>query len=246
MPAVRSRRPPIGTLTVDDLRFAVRWSRRRRTVGITVARSGELRVAAPAGLAERRLEEAVRAKLPWVRRKLAEFEALGPPPPPLRLVAGERLPYLGRTYPIVIVVDPRRPVSLWRGRFELAAGLDGAASDALVGWYTERARGRVEERVRHFAPLVGASPDGVVVRDLGRRRWGVCDSRRRIVSFHWELALQPPELIDYVVVHELAHLHEPNHGPRFWARVAAVLPDWRRLRADLRTRAQRPRLETEL
>jgi predicted metal-dependent hydrolase len=80
---------------------------------------------------------------------------------------------------------------------------------------------------------VGASPAGVVVRDLGTRRWGVCDGRTRFVSFHWELVLQAPEIVDYVVVHELTHLHEPNHGPRFWRRVTAVMPDWKRRRAQL-------------
>ena len=63
-----------------------------------------------------------------------------------------------------------------------------------------------------YVPLVGAAPAAVVVRDLGKRRWGVCDHRTLTVSFHWQLITQPPDLVDYVVVHELAHLHEPNHG----------------------------------
>ena len=239
MPDVQLRRPPIESLAVDDLVFAVRWSRRRRTIGISVAREGGLRVLAPVGVPARKLEKAVRAKLPWVRRKLAEFEALGPPPPRLRFVGGERLPYLGRTYRLVLVdagESPGAPLALHRGRFELTRGLDGEARAAVVRWYTERARVRIGARVAHYAPLVGATPAGIVVRDLGARRWGVCDSRTRTVTFHWELVLQAPEIIDYVVVHELAHLHEPNHGPRFWRRVAAVMPDWKRRRAKLSSR----------
>jgi len=239
---VQLSRPPIESLAVDDLVFAVRWSRRRRTIGISVAREGELRVLAPVGVTARKLESAVRAKLPWVRRKLAEFEALGPPPPRLRFDAGERLPYLGRTYRLALVDAgelPGAPVTLRRGRFELARGLDGEARAAFVRWYTERARARLDARVAHYAPLVGATPAGVVVRDLGRRRWGVCDAHTRVVSFHWELVLQPPAIADYVVVHELTHLHEPNHGPRFWRRVAAVMPDWQRRRAALSSRGRR-------
>ena len=88
--------------------------------------------------------------------------------------------------------------------------------------------------MEHFCPLVGATPADLVVRDLGMRRWGVVRRARRArVSFHWELVLQPPEIIDYVVVHELAHLHEPNHGRAFWRRVEQVLPDWRTRRAWL-------------
>jgi len=238
---VKLRRTPIESLTVDDLVFAVRWSRRRRTIGISVAREGGLRVLAPAGVSARKLESTVRAKLPWVRRKLAELKALGPPPPRPRFVDGERLPYLGRTYRLALVDADElhgAPVALRRGRFELARGLDGEARAAFVHWYTERARARLDARVAHYAPLVGATPAGVVVRDLGTRRWGVCDARTRLVSFHWELVLQPPEVIDYVVVHELAHLHEPNHGPQFWRRVTVVMPDWKRRRSLLSKRGR--------
>ena len=239
---MKLRRAPIESLAVDDLVFAVRWSRRRRTIGISVAREGELRVLAPAGVPARKLESAVRAKLPWVRRKLAEFEALGPPPPGPRFVDGERLPYLGRMYRLALVdaAEPHgAPVALRRGRFELTRGLDGEARVAFAHWYTERARARLNARVAHYAPLVGATPTGIVVRDLGTRRWGICEARTRVVTFHWELVLQPPEIIDYVVVHELAHLHEPNHGPRFWRRVAAVMPDWKRRRAALSSHGHR-------
>jgi predicted metal-dependent hydrolase len=242
MRAVKLKRAPLESLRVDDLIFAVRWSRRRRTIGISVAREGGLRVLAPAGVSARKLESAVRAKLPWVRRKRAEFAALDPPPPRPRFVDGERLPYLGRTYRLVLVdADelPGAPVALRRGRFELARSLDGEARAALVRWYTEHARARIGARVAHYAPLVGAVPCGVVVRDLGVRRWGVCDARTRLVSFHWELVLQPPEIVDYVVVHELVHLHEPNHGPRFWGRVSAVMPDWKRRRGALSSRGHR-------
>jgi predicted metal-dependent hydrolase len=236
MRGVKLSRAPIESLAIDDLVFAVRWSRRRRTIGISVAREGELRVLAPVRVPAHKLESVVRAKLPWVRRKLAEFEALGPPPPRLRYVDGERLPYLGRSHRLVLVEagePPAAPFALRRGCFELARGLDGEARAVVVHWYSERAQARISARVAHYAPLVGAAPAGVVVRDLGTRRWGVCDGRTRIVSFHWELVLQPPAIIDYVVVHELAHLHEPNHGPRFWRHVTAVMPDWKPRRARL-------------
>jgi predicted metal-dependent hydrolase len=236
---VRTARPPIDSLTVDGLCFAVSWSRRRRTIGLTVARDGGLRVLAPAGVSARHLEAVVRAKLPWVRRKLAEFEAMGPPQAAPDLVDGERLPYLGRSHVLRVVDGPSVPFALRRGRFELDRGLDGDARAVVVAWYTARAREHLGARVAAFAPLVGAAPDGVVVRDLGARRWGVCDRRLGLVSFHWELVLQPPAAVDYVVVHELCHLHEANHQQAFWRRVAAVLPDWKERRALLKSPGRR-------
>jgi predicted metal-dependent hydrolase len=231
---VSLRRAPIDSLTVDDLRFSVRWSARRKTIGITVKRDGELVVAAPSRTSARRLEAVVRDKLPWVRRKLAEFEALGPPPQPRRVVAGELFPYLGRDYPLVLVDRPLEPVAFTGAALAVDRSLDGDARAAVVAWYRERASARVDEAVARFSPLVGAAPGQVVVRDLGTRRWGVCDHRTRTVSFHWHLVTLPPELIDYVVVHELVHLHEPNHGPGFWRRVHDVLPDCKERRRELR------------
>jgi predicted metal-dependent hydrolase len=230
---VSPRRPPLDSLTVDDLRFAVRWSARRRTVGITVKRDGSLTVAAPVRTPQSRIESVVREKLPWVRRKLAEFAALGPPQQPRQVVAGELFPYLGREYRLTLADAPERPVTLAGEALAVDRGLDGEARGALLAWYRERATEYVEAAVARHVPLVGAAPAAVVVRDLGTRRWGVCDHRTLTVSFHWQLVTQAPDLIDYVVVHELAHLHEPNHRPEFWQRVADVLPDYKQRRKRL-------------
>jgi hypothetical protein len=234
-----SPRAPIDTLIIDDLRFSVRRSTRRRTIGITVRRDGELVVAAPARASERRLEAVVREKLPWVRRKLAEFAALGPPPTPREAVVGELFPFLGRDYRLTLADAPAQPVALGEvapgeGTLEVDRALDGEARAAVLAWYQARATEYVETAVARFVPLVGAAPAAVVVRDLGKRRWGVCDHGKLTVSFHWHLVTLPPELIDYVVVHELAHLHEPNHGPGFWRRVQDVLPDCKQRRRRLR------------
>jgi hypothetical protein len=236
---MRLRRAPLDSLTVDGLTFAVRWSRRRRTVGITVTRDGDLQVDAPSGTSARMLEDLVRGKVPWVRRKLAEFATREPPAEPRRFVEGEALPYLGRLHQLVLIDEGSAPVGLRRGRFELSRSLDGQARAAMVAWYTKRAQTRIEDRIAHFAPLVGAAPAGLVVRDLGRRRWGVCQCATRVVTFHWELVMQPPRILDYVVVHELAHLLEPNHGRGFWQQVERVLPDWKERRRWLALHGRR-------
>jgi len=92
-------------------------------------------------------------------------------------------------------------------------------------------------RVAHFAAVVGVAPPPLTVKDM-RSRWGSCSAKGR-VSLHWGLVLLDPALLDYVVVHELCHLRELNHGPAFWRRVAAVLPDWRERRKRLRVEGRR-------
>ena len=234
-------------LTIEGLEFAVRRSPRRRTIGITVERDGTLRLAVPSRCSRRSLEQAVHGKLDWVRRKLDEFEAMGPPPPPRRFRAGERLPYRGRWYEVreTPAGDGQATaltaaVALRRGRFELRLPAGGATDDvtreAFVAWYTARARDVLAERIDFFARSSCVMPDAIRVRDMGHR-WGTCDSRGGVLSFHWQCVLLPARILDYIVVHELMHLQEPNHGPRFWERVEAVLPDWKERRRWLRTDA---------
>jgi hypothetical protein len=173
----------------------------------------------------------VRDKLPWVRRKLDEMAAR-PLPPVRSYVDGERLPYLGSTYRLSLTPDGDVPVRLYRGRFLMdpAAAADGRRH--MIDWYTRRAGTLLAARVDHFAPAVGAAPASVRVKDLGRR-WGTCDAHGRL-RFHWETVLFPRQMLDYIVVHELAHLRELNHSPRFWAHVERVLPDYRERRSWLR------------
>jgi predicted metal-dependent hydrolase len=224
----------VDSLSVEELTFRIRWSSRRRTVGITVQPDGGLVVAAPLGCRMRRLEAVVQAKLPWVRRKLAEMAAR-PAAPQRSYVDGERLPYLGASYRLLLVEDGGVPVRLYRGRFlmEPAAAAEGRRH--MIDWYARRADPLLAGRLAHFSPLVGVAPASVRVQDLGRR-WGTCDAHGRL-RFHWEVVLFPPTMIDYIVVHELTHLHELNHSPRFWKRVERVLPDYRERRAWLRQNA---------
>jgi len=157
------------SMTLDELTFEVRVSRRRKTIGIIVHRTGRLSLALPYRCPLTAVEAAARKKLPWVRRKLA--------------------------------------------------------------WYTARGRDWVEKRMAIFAPLVGAEPAVLSVRDLGRR-WGSCSAKGK-VSFHWQIMLFPPLIADYVIVHELAHLRELNHGKEYWRLVEAIIPDYRERRAWL-------------
>ena len=234
----------IDSLTLEEFVFAVRWSRRRKTIGISVARGGALALAVPVGCSRRRLETAVRAKLPWVRVKLAELDQLGEPQPPRQYVDGETFSYLGRTYSLHLVAKPHgakphgaknqgsSPLRLYRGRFELDRAAAGEGRERFVAWYTEHGRRWAAARGAEHAPRVGVTPTVVRVRELGRR-WGSC-SAKGVVDLHWAIMLLPAHVADYVIVHELAHLRELNHGAGFWHLVAEVMPDYRQHRLWLK------------
>ena len=99
--------------------------------------------------------------------------------------------------------------------------------------YIRRAGLELPEKVAHYARLMGVSPTGITITGA-RTRFGSCSAKGR-VSFSWRLMQYPEEAVDYVVVHELAHLRYMDHSPRFYGVVAQVLPDWRERRALLKT-----------
>lgn len=224
----------IETLTVDDLEFEVRWSPRRKTLQITVDREGELVVSAPEGTDPARMEEFIREKQFWIYTKLAEKEALRQPVTAKEFVNGEGFPYLGRSYRLLLVDEQDVPLKLERGRFSLLREDAADGRRLFINWYTKHARPWLARRVGRFTPLVGVVPSRVEVRDLGFR-WGSC-GESGTVNFHWASILLPPSVIEYIIVHELVHLHESHHTPEFWRRVERALPDFEALRERLAMR----------
>lgn len=221
----------IPVLNVDDLRFDVVLSARRRTMELSVERNGDLVIRAPEGATRARLEAFIREKRTWIYRKVAEKEALRRAVPVREYVTGEGFPYLGRSYRLLLVNQQDVPLRLEAGRFRLLRSEAARGRSHFIHWYTEHARVWLRRRVEALAPRVGAEPSAVEVRDLGYR-WGSC-GRGRTLNFNWAIILLPPAIVEYVVVHELAHLRERNHTPAFWRSVERVLPDYARRKAWL-------------
>ena len=166
------------------------------------------------------------ASQPWLAARVAEAErpsALGLDRPGVVWLGGEPLPVVRRGS-----VGPRpaagRPGAALRGGRLVVSGTDAAAAAAIERWYRREARARLETGVAAEAPVLGVRPARVTVRDTASR-FGSCSSTGTL-SFSWRLVVAPPAVLDYVVVHELCHLREPNHSRRFWRLVESRRPDW--------------------
>lgn len=221
----------VESLRIEDLQFSVRRSARRRTMQITVERNGELRLCAPPEVDEAGLRAFVLEKRFWIYTKLAEKDRLQRQAPRKEFVGGEGFLYLGRSYRLKLVDAQDVPLKLTGGRFCLRRDAQPAAREHFIRWYSHRARVWLSERVAEYQSRLEASPAGVKVQDLGYR-WGSC-GKGDWLYFHWKAVLLPARIAEYVVVHEIAHLHEPHHTPAFWLRVERAMPDYAQRKAWL-------------
>lgn len=220
---------------VDGLVFDVFSRPRRSTLEISVERDASLSLKVPEQATMGQVEAFVAAKRGWIFRKLAEKDALFHPPIVKQLVDGEGFAYLGRSHRLLLVDDQDVPAKLERGRLRVRrsdASSDGVA--VLRRWYQSTGSSWLARRVQPWAARMGAGDVSIDVAGLGYR-WGSVGKANR-VNIHWATLQLPPGLIDYVLVHELAHLEETKHTPRFWQLVGRVLPDFEQCKDTLARR----------
>lgn len=178
-----------------------------------------------------RLRAFVLEKRFWIYTKLAEQDRLQRKVPRKAFVGGEGFLYLGRSPRLRLVDEQGVPLKLAAGRFCLRRDASPAARESFVRWYCERAKTWLSSRVADYQVRMQVSPAGVKVQDLGYR-WGSC-GKGNWLYFHWKAILLPARIAEYVVVHEIAHLHEPHHSPAFWQRVERSMPDYAQRKAWL-------------
>ena len=222
--------------TVDEIAFSVVRSR-RRTADIVVERDGSVVIRAPETVSDAMIDEAVRTKASWIHRAIAEWEELNAARRRRHFLQGSSFPYLGRNYRLRLVDPAHAALSLRNGWFELSERVlsqtgESGARKAFRDFYNAHLEPILSERVARAAPKVDVCPGPVAVRELGYH-WASCGPSGTL-SFNWKLAMAPTTVIDYVVVHELCHLKELNHSPRFWRLVARACPDYAAQRRWLR------------
>lgn len=193
---------------------------------ITVERTGELILSAPPEVGIEKLREFISEKRFWIYTKLAEKDRLQKVVQSKSYVDGEGFLYLGRSYRLRLVEEQDVALKLLNGRFRLRRDLVENARTHLIQWYSARAKLWLWNKVQDYTARMEVRPMGLKVQDLGYR-WGSCGKGERLY-FHWKTILLPPPIAEYVVVHELAHLHQPLHTADFWQRVERAMPDYER------------------
>ena len=233
---------PLRRVLLAGQAVEFRFERRhRRTIGIRI-NEHELSVAAPMRAPWRDIEGFLHEKSRWILGKLAARAAAGKPSV-LFGESGESLPLHGHEVTL-LVSQGKRAVNLFGAGLHVCAPEPhrrGAVRDLLLKWLKARALEVLAPRVAHYAARVSLPPPPLKLSNA-RTQWGVCMASGRI-RLSWRLVHLDPELADYVVAHEVAHLVELNHSERFWALVEWLYPHWREARERIeRAAATLPKL----
>lgn len=237
-----SKRPLSQPLAIEQrsielggkiISYTLKRSTRRRSIGLQINDEG-LTVSMPLRASEKWLYSVLQERAAWVLEKLETWQSKQAPVQ--RWDDGETVLFRGENFTLRIVSGLVRAAPQLTASELIIPVYDTANRKVIVrkllNWYKQEAEQVFRECVEHFAPLMQVAPKALKLTSA-RTQWGSC-TVEGVIRLNWQLVTMPLHLIDYVVVHELAHLVEMNHSPAFWNIVEQACPDYRQIRAELR------------
>ncbi|MTI83044.1 MAG: M48 family metallopeptidase [Firmicutes bacterium] len=211
--------------------------RKRKTMEIQVHPPGTVKVIVPAGTSKQAILTVVKSKENWLTKKLNELKDIGCLPAERELVTGASLFYLGSKYQLEVQKTSNVKVisvRLQPGKLLVVTPTkdQGKIKEALEQWYRKKAAVEISERVQYYAVGLKKAPTEIKIKHQ-KRRWGSCTGAGKLL-FNWRCIMAPGPILDYVIVHEMCHLHYMNHSKDFWGLVGSIIPDYKERRAWLK------------
>src|SRR2546427_1615686 len=205
-----------------DLIYQVEKSE-RKTLSIYVEKNGRVLVKAPRDVPQKTLEKIIKLKQYWIYKSIAELQELNRTGVSREIANGEGFLFMGKSYRLRIEEGLNRPLRLSQGYFMLDLRQVENARRHFIEFYRQRGKEYIVDRVNRIKERLGVNPKVIRVMDL-RNRWA--SRTEKGLNFHWKVMLAPMTVIDYIIVHELAHYVKPGHGADFWKLVESVMPNY--------------------
>ena len=207
----------------QDIDFNLQRNK-RKTVSIYVEPNGEINILAPEKISEDDLNQIIEKKRYWIYKSLSKIEQLNETKVEREIKNGEGFLYLGKSYKLKILENLKNPLTLRQGYFYLDENSSDNAKEHFIEFYKNKGKIYISVRIEYLKNKFGLNPPPMRIIELGNR-WGSCSDK--YLNFHWKIIMAPMKIIDYVIVHELAHLKEVNHTDKFWELVESVIPDYK-------------------
>lgn len=221
---------PEVTFDGKRIEYDIRKSERASRSRIDVDLSG-VTVVIPEGK-NLEPENFLREKKDWVLDKQKEIENYWARIPEREFKEGETFPYLGKNYELIFTSDDRFDIVEGQIIIPEEKVSDSSLKDVIEELYREKAREKILEIIDEYQEEMNVDFNRIYIRNQ-KTKWASCSSKDNL-SFNWRLMMAPEDVLEYVVVHELLHLEEPNHSDRFWSLMEDVMPDYRERRKWLK------------
>ena len=200
---------------------------RRKTLSIYIERDGTVTVIAPENLTDQEIEDVLKKKEYRIYKSLAEWEVTNTAKVDREYVNGQSFLYLGRNYRLEIVNgDKEKPLILKNGYFRLRKKDKVKANQMFKEFYKGKGYPKIVDRVERYKKRIDVNPKQIRIMEL-KNRWASCSEKGNL-NFHWKCIMAPPDVLSYIVAHELVHLVHKNHTKAFWNEIDKVVPDFQR------------------
>ncbi|MDY6834089.1 MAG: SprT family zinc-dependent metalloprotease [Chloroflexota bacterium] len=220
----------------EKVHYTLRRSTRAKRFRLEFWPDSGLMIVVPHTLKERIIEEVLQQHQIWIKDKIAQIKCQPPQDTSTPLTAGTQIPFLGKRLTLTIKESTSEYTRIYKTNNSIVVTMQkdrgSGLRDILLTWFKEEARRMLTDRAQKLSSAHHISYHRISIRDQ-KTRWASC-SRKHNLNFNWRLVMAPLEIIDYVVLHELAHLIEMNHSDRFWHTVEDWCPDYRRHRQWLK------------
>lgn len=207
----------------------------RKTLNISVERDRSIIVRAPHYVSEEKIEEIVQSKKQWIKEKLEHTQKYPALSENKEFVSGETLMYLGRNYQLLIVDEEIKGIE-FNQRFKISRDNQSKANDLFKKWYKIQALKKIELLTKRYARNLGVQYNQIKISEM-KYRWGSCTPANNII-FNWRIIKAPMYVLEYLVAHELVHLLEGNHTPRFWNILSIQVPYYEKAKTWLKKHGQ--------
>jgi predicted metal-dependent hydrolase len=208
---------------------------KRKTIALIIERDGSFTVRAPMRAPHIAIETFIQQKTDWITRTREKLKSIRPTLGK-QYTDGEKFLFLGSSFDLILV-GPQKPSLRFDSGFTLSRAAQSKGGLVFTRWYKARALEVISERVKHYSQQYDFTPKQVKITSA-KTRWGSC-SPSGTLNFTWRLVMAPLDVIDYVVVHELAHLRVKDHSNKFWKVVGSIYPEYKKQRRWLRENGEK-------
>ncbi len=203
----------------DEFDFSVEIIRTNKKTVSLIIRDGDLKVRCPKLFSNRRVYSVIKKKEVWVKKNILlqkEKKKISKE----KYIDSKIYLFLGVERKLETIGSSDRFVIL-KPKKIIISGSNLSLEDIktiLVKWYKKEAKRVIIERAKYFSRLMNLTYDEIIIKDY-KSKWGLCLNLQKKIYINWRLIMAPLSVIEYVIIHELCHLKEPNHSKKFWAEV---------------------------